>query len=346
MDMQFSLFFFGADSKETDPYRLLFESVRYAESSGFTAVWVPERHFTRFGGLYGSPSVTAAALAATTSTIGIRAGSVVLPLHHPLGIAEEWSMIDNISKGRVGIAAACGWHVNDFILAPSNYEERRQVMFETLDVVRRLWRGDAVSFVNGSGRAVEVRIFPSPVQVELPIWLTTSSEQGSRTAGKCGFNLLTSNYTHGYSLENLGRCLSIYREQCLLTHGTRGHVTLMLHTFVGHSSRSVEQVAVPAMERYLDANIELQQEQDSGTGVARGYANLQGRRREGLQMLAARRNAESDLSLVGVSRVCRRRIAVLERLGVDEIACLIDFGIPLEHAMSSLERLARIIKRA
>jgi len=79
---QFSLFFFSADSAERDrnKYELLLESAKFADAHGFTAVWTPERHFQRFGGLYGSPSVTGAALAVLTKRIATRAGSVVLPL--------------------------------------------------------------------------------------------------------------------------------------------------------------------------------------------------------------------------------------------------------------------------
>jgi natural product biosynthesis luciferase-like monooxygenase protein len=117
---QFSLLFFNADATEQrdDRYKLLFEAARFGDSHAFAAVWTPERHFQRFGGLYGSPSVTGAALAVLTWRIAIRAGSVVLPLQNALRVAEEWAMIDNMSDGRVAIAAASGWHVNDFVLSP------------------------------------------------------------------------------------------------------------------------------------------------------------------------------------------------------------------------------------
>jgi natural product biosynthesis luciferase-like monooxygenase protein len=138
-DVELSLFFFGGDSHHPDGYRLLLEAGRRADANGFTAAWVPERHFTRFGGLYGSASVSAAALAATTTRLAIRAGSVVVPLHHPLRVAEEWAMIDNISNGRVGIAAATGWHVNDFVLSPDAYANRRDAVFEKLTLIQRLW---------------------------------------------------------------------------------------------------------------------------------------------------------------------------------------------------------------
>jgi alkanesulfonate monooxygenase SsuD/methylene tetrahydromethanopterin reductase-like flavin-dependent oxidoreductase (luciferase family) len=67
--------------------------------------------------------VTGAAIAAVTSRIAIRAGSVVLPLNDPVLVAEEWSVVDNISGGRAGISFASGWHVDDFALAPQAYDD-------------------------------------------------------------------------------------------------------------------------------------------------------------------------------------------------------------------------------
>ena len=99
--MDFSLFYFANDSRESAGrrYELLIEGARFADENGFTAVWTPERHFHPFGGLYPNPAVTGAAVAAVTKRVQVRAGSVVSPLHHPLRIAEEWSVVDNLSGG-------------------------------------------------------------------------------------------------------------------------------------------------------------------------------------------------------------------------------------------------------
>ena len=102
--IDFSLFYFAADAAEAagGKYRLLLEGAKYADEHGFSAVWTPERHFHPFGGLYPNAALTGAAVAAVTRRIGIRAGSVVLPLHNPIRVAEEWSVVDNLSNGRVG----------------------------------------------------------------------------------------------------------------------------------------------------------------------------------------------------------------------------------------------------
>ena len=122
-----SLFYFSSDESTggAERYRLLTEGAVFADRHGFEAVWTPERHFHAFGGLYPNPAITSAAIAALTDRVKIRAGSLVLPLHHPVRAAEDWSLVDNLSNGRVGIAFASGWHPNDFVLAPAEPSRRQ-----------------------------------------------------------------------------------------------------------------------------------------------------------------------------------------------------------------------------
>src|SRR2546429_3112799 len=192
--MDFSLFYFANDSgiAEDDRYRLLLDGARFADEHGFQAVWTPERHFHPFGGTYPNPSVTSAAIAATTSRVRIRAGSVVAPLHHPVRIAEEWSVVDNISRGRVGVSFASGWHATDFALNPSAYADRRTLMYERVEQVRALWRGEPIDVVDGMGNPAKVRSYPPPVQAELPVWITSVGDvETFRSAGRIRAGLLT-----------------------------------------------------------------------------------------------------------------------------------------------------------
>ncbi|WP_334190496.1 amino acid adenylation domain-containing protein, partial [Noviherbaspirillum sp.] len=125
----FSLFYFGSDTYErTNKYRLYLDAARFADENEFEAVWTPERHFHEVGSLYPNPAILNAALATVTKRIHLRAGSVVLPLHNPIRVAEEWSVVDNLSRGRVGVSFATGWMPRDFVLAPGNYANRKEVM--------------------------------------------------------------------------------------------------------------------------------------------------------------------------------------------------------------------------
>jgi len=119
-DVRFSVMFFAATQNpmDGDKYRLVLESARFADRHGFASVWVPERHFTNMGSLYPNPAVLHAALARETRRVRLMAGSVVAPLHHPIRLAEEWAMVDNLSGGRVGLSLASGWNPDDFAFFP------------------------------------------------------------------------------------------------------------------------------------------------------------------------------------------------------------------------------------
>ena len=356
---QLSLFFFSADSAEEQggKYRLLLDSAKFADEHGFAAVWTPERHFQRFGGLYGSPSVTGAALAVLTKHVSIRAGSVVIPLQNPLRVAEEWAMIDNLSNGRVAIAAASGWHANDFVLSPDTYQNRYNDMYGKIATIQKLWRGEKVSLPNGMGVETEVNILPAPIQPELPIWLTGQSDDTFLNAGKLGFNVLTANFSLNHDLKELVRKSKIYRDAIQTHHGRRGHITLMAHTFVGENDDEIKTIAHPAMAEYLKVNIEMQKVHSDKTRDDQGslrrtswvkpeLSSFSDQETEIMVEFQVRNNLRSPLSFIGTFDHCAQQAERLSENGVDEIACLIDFGIGFNDVMASLRRLSRLLAKS
>jgi natural product biosynthesis luciferase-like monooxygenase protein len=348
--LSFSLFYFASDQGDGggDTYRLLLEGARFADRHGFEAVWTPERHFHSFGGLYPNPSVTAAAVAAVTERVKVRAGSVVLPLHSPIRVAEEWSVVDNLSRGRAGLSIASGWQPNDFVLKPENFANAKRVMVQEIETVRRLWRGEAVAFPGPVGGPVEVRILPRPVQPELPVWVTAAGNPETfRLAGEMGANILT--HLLGQSVEEVAEKIAVYR-QAWREHGHRGEgrVTLMLHTFVGDDEAAVREIVRGPMKEYLRSSVGLIK------GVAWSFPifkNRAGTMSED-ELLSSLSDEEMDALLdysferyyetSGLFGTPQRCIEIAERMraiGVDEIGCLIDFGVETETVLKSLERL-------
>jgi natural product biosynthesis luciferase-like monooxygenase protein/amino acid adenylation domain-containing protein/non-ribosomal peptide synthase protein (TIGR01720 family) len=342
----FSLFYFAADEATpgAERYRLLMEGARFADTHGFEAVWTPERHLHTFGGLYPSPALTSAAVAAVTQRVDIRAGSVVLPLHHPVRVAEEWSFVDNLSNGRVGISVAAGWHADDFVLAPDRYSERREEARRDLDLVRRLWRGDAVQLPNGTGATVEVHIRPSPLQRELPIWLTAAGNPDTfRDAGRMGAGVLT--HLLGQRWEELRERIDLYREAWREAgHPGEGHVTLMLHTFVGHDVERVRETVEGPLRRYLGSSADLMRGLGRTLGVDLDPKSVRPEDLDALVERAFTRFFESG-GLFGTPRSCREQIARIDALGVDEVACLIDFGVDTDTVLAHLPALDAVRQR-
>ncbi len=210
---ELSLFFFSGDESAFphDKYRLVIDATKFADSRGFAAVWTPERHFHRFGGLYPNPAVLGAALAAITKRIKIRAGSVIAPLQSPIRIAEEWALVDNLSHGRVAVAFATGFHPVDFMLSPDKFGARAKLTIEVVEAVQRYWRGEPLRGQTGAGEEAERVLFPRPVQAELPVWLTaTRSTETFIQAGRIGANVLTAMLR--INAEEMAEKIAAYRQ--------------------------------------------------------------------------------------------------------------------------------------
>lgn len=344
--IEFSLFYFASDDDEAakDKYRLLIEGAKFADRHRFSAVWTPERHFHAFGGLYPNPSVTGAAIATITERIQIRAGSIVLPLHNPIRVAEEWSVVDNLSQGRVGLSFASGWHADDFVFAPENFAGRRQVMARHIDTVRRLWRGEAVPFIGGAGNEVQVKILPRPVQRELPVWVTAfGTVETFQMAGEIGANMLT--HLLGQSVELVAEKIAIYRK-AWRDHGHRGkgHVSLMLHTFVGEDSDRVREIVRIPFCNYLKSSLDLLIGLAKGAGLEVDPKHITDENADALVTHAFNRYYET-CGLFGTPDTCLQMIDKLKAAGIDEIACLIDFGVDIDSVMESLVYL-NMVKEA
>lgn len=346
--MSFSLMFFGDQEFDGtgDKYRLLRETAKRADRNGFDAIWLPERHFTQFGCLYPSPAVLHAALARETSRISLRAGSVVMPLHHPVRVAEDWAVVDNLSNGRVELAFASGWHPNDFALAPDQYAERNEQMQSGLRQVRQLWRGEAINLRNGTGQTVPVRIYPTPIQPELKVWLTIAGSRGSFVqAGRDGFDVLT--HLFNQDVEQLAENILLYR-QTRQQHGWpegSGRVAVALHTFVAQTVDQVIQHAKEPYCEYLRTNLGLLK----NLAISRGSeAELEGLSATELdQMLSwAFDKFVGGRSLMGTPQTCQQLIHELLRIGVTEVACLLDFGPPTDTILEHFGQLETLVQQA
>jgi natural product biosynthesis luciferase-like monooxygenase protein len=340
--IDFGLFYFATEDEKSaanDKYRLLIEGAKFADQHGFRAIWTPERHFHSFGGLYPNPAVTSAALATITRQIQIRAGSVVLPLHHPLRVAEEWSVVDNLSKGRIGLSVASGWHDRDFALAPGNYAARKDVMWQSLETLRKLWRGEAIDVLGGSGTPASVKIFPQPIQKELPVWITAAGTPDTfRLAGEAGANVLT--HLLGQNLDELAQKIQLYRTARRERGLDDGCVTLALHTFIGDDLEAVREKVKGPFCDYLIKSLDLLK------GLTQGYSvgDLKKLAPDELRAVAEHAfNRYFDGSgLLGTPESCLPLLERLENMGVNEVACLIDFGVDADAVLKSLEGLARL----
>lgn len=346
--MQFSLYYFANQDTadhERGKYRLILESAQWADRNGFARLWTPERHFHSFGGLSPNPSILCAALAATTTRVQLCSGSVVLPLHDPIRVAEEWAVVDNLSDGRVGLGVACGWVPNDFVIGDRQeaFHRRKEVFEQSIATLRKLWRGEPHRVTNPQGEQIEIRTLPRPVQRDVPLWITVAGNPDTfRMAGRLGANVLT--HLLGQTLDGLGDKIAAYREAWREAgHAGRGTVTLMLHTFVGEDDDAVHEVVRAPMKRYLQGSLSLASAHICSVPFLQNAENID---------LAAVTPQDLDdvleasfekyfhmSGLFGSHGKCLDMVDKVEAIDVDEIACLIDYGVEPEVVLASLEHL-------
>jgi len=343
--MEFSLFYFASDNTKStdDKYELLMDGALFADQNKFKSIWIPERHFHSFGGQYPSPAVAAAAIAVRTSNVGIRTGSIVLPLHDPIQVAEEWSMIDHLSCGRVGLSFASGWHPNDFIFVPDNYDQRNDILKARIKEFKDIWSGKPCRRINGIGKEVEVVIRPDPKQSMPPIWITAAGNPETfRYAGEIGANVLT--HLLGQTKEELSKNIEIYKD-ALASNGHTHHagvVTLMLHTFLGDSLEFVQDTVSGPFKRYLKDSIGLMKPiaEEAGLDLKKDEETI---------IEIAYERFFNEAGLFGTPEGCLHKINELHSIGVDEIGCLVDFGvepkITLEH-LDHLKELSQLTKQS
>ncbi|GGW76507.1 non-ribosomal peptide synthetase [Streptomyces caelestis] len=340
----FSVYFFGdypqdAPAPRHGQYELLLEVARFADRHGFHALWMPERHFHSFGGLFPNPAVLAAALSRETERIRLNAGSVVLPLHDPIRVAEEWSMVDNLSGGRVGIGVASGWSSKDFAFFPDRFGRHKELMFEQLEEVRRFWRGEAVRRTTGDGEVADLRLFPRPVQEAPPLYTAVVGNPASyELAARHGLGIVTNLMTQ--SVEQLRDNIARYRS-ARARHGLdpdAGRVAVLLHTYLADDHDTARTEAYEPLSRYMRASLSL----FSGVTNSLGHSvDLAALSEDDLETVFRRAYGRycDQRALIGTVDSVRPVVDAVTAAGADEIVALVDFGVAPDELRSGLPRL-------
>ena len=154
-----------------DLYAQHLQQIAWAETIGYDDVWLTEHHFCDDGH---APSILplAAAVAATTKTIRIGTGVLLLPLHHAVRVAEDCATIDILSRGRFELGVGVGYRPQEFNGLGVSTRDRASLTDEGLEVIRRLWEGETLSFDGKHYQLDNIQLQPRPVQQPRPpLWV-------------------------------------------------------------------------------------------------------------------------------------------------------------------------------
>ena len=167
--MKFGVGLFSMQTHTENPishpeiYRQTLEQVKLAEQVNFHSAWISEHHFLQ-DGYCPSPIVAASAMASVTKRIKIGTGTLILPLHNPVRIAEDAAVIDNISDGRFILGVALGYRKEEFDGFGIAMNQRPSRMEEGIDVIVKSWTQDNFSYEGKRYRFNNLNVTPKPVQ--------------------------------------------------------------------------------------------------------------------------------------------------------------------------------------
>ena len=212
--MKFGLHFQLPCSPDQSPvqrYRDTLDQAAHAETLGFDSVWPVEQHFNPDLSIMPAPLLMLAALAERTRTLRLGIAIILLPLSHPLRVAEEIATLDVISNGRVEFGIGRGAVPNHFRAFGVPIAENRDRFVEGLEVIRQAWTSDRVSFHGRFFDIERVAVVPKPVQQpHPPIGVAVNSEETLAMTGRMGLPIYVASQVNPF--HRIKRFLPIYHD--------------------------------------------------------------------------------------------------------------------------------------
>jgi len=194
--MRFGWLTLGHSPSPADDYTAIQNLVTeacFAEATGFDGIWLTEHNFTGES-VYSDPIPFASVLAARTSRIRLGFAVIQLALRHPVRLATELALLDNLCDGRLDVGVGHGTNYNEyeFVGYGLRSDDSRERMEETLDVMLRAWTGEPLVHHGKFYQLSLPELRPVPRQrPHPPIWRAASSAGSIRECGRLGAPLMT-----------------------------------------------------------------------------------------------------------------------------------------------------------
>jgi len=220
-----------------------------AEAAGFDSIWLGEHHNNPV--LYPAPLIGLAAVASRTRRIRLGTGVLLLPLYHPVMVAEEGAMVDMISGGRLILGVGAGYAPEEFAAFGYSLKERGSRLEESASLLHRLWTEENVTHRGKHYQVDNATVAPRPVQrPRPPIWFGAWAEPAIRRAARLGEAWFVG---PSANLNEIAPCARLYQEACRETGKGEGEVALFRYVFVASSTKEAISVAggpfIQAFER-------------------------------------------------------------------------------------------------
>jgi len=326
--MKFGIFVFGDNHPDLGRsnqkfYQEVLTIGEWAEELGFDSFWLGEHHFYWYGTCV-SPPMVIAALAQRTKKIRLGPAVSVLPFHHPLIVAEEYAMADNLSGGRLNFAIGSGFSPVEYKLFGMSMEEARERYWEGFDVILKAWTQDEFSHRGKYYQIEDGSLFMKPLQRPLPpVWIAASSDETLARAGEMGFSIMGIPFVRSANIDEVKQKNELF----LQSYRRAGHkqapeIIVALHVYLHPSEEAAVESARPHFQRIVDY---LTKYRRPGAKTP----DFDTIRKERLAVFA---NPEQACAI----------FREYEKTGVSHVICMINFGgVPIPDVRRTLELMSK-----
>jgi natural product biosynthesis luciferase-like monooxygenase protein len=328
------------DGESPELYSHWLEQIDAAEGLGFHSMWTTEHHFRYFGGMLPNPQLLLTAAAQRTQRMRLGSAVTLLPMHHPVRIAEDFAMLDLLSDGRLNFGAGRGMHPLEYLTFDADWNTAQLRLPEALDIVVRGWTSGEFEWNGEHYRYPKINVYPKPLQKpHPPIYVTANRDPESfQMIGRRGYNLMTLPWVATNELQRTR--VEIY----LAALRENGHtveskdIFVMYPAYVGDTDARARAEVLDHWYRWrifaLDA---LNLHPSKGEPYQKTFGHLDYDR-----MIAESRG------VFGGPETCARILKrIVEAVGATHIGLTFHFGgLSQDKVLKSMERFARFVMPA
>jgi natural product biosynthesis luciferase-like monooxygenase protein len=343
--VRFGLNFFPSfrldDMSTAEYFSLAMKLSERADALGYSSIKTVEHYFHDYGGHSPNPVVLLSAIAARTRRIRLITGAVIPAFNHPIKLAGELAMLDNISNGRLDAGFGRAFIPKEFDVFGVSMDESRRRFEEGIDIITRLWTEERVSHEGRFHKFHDVRLMPRPVQEpHPPIWIAAvATKESFIWAGRHGYHIMIVPFAS--NLELVRELVQSYRD------GWRegGHpagaeqIQSSLHCYVAETHREAIEGFRRPVERYIEVFAEaVRSWTDKQSSQYAGYGKLV----DAISSLTGEKMIDSHTALVGTPAEVIEQIEFnRDLIGEHEPSMQINFGgIGEREAFRTLELFA------
>ena len=344
--MKFGYYFLNTyvpelDGESSELYSHWLEQIDAAEALGFDSLWATEHHFRYFGGMLPNPQLLLTAAAQRTKRMRLGAAVCLLPMHHPLQVAEDFAMLDLLSNGRVNFGAGRGMHPLEYATFNADWSTAQLRLPEALDVVVRAWTEGEFEWSGEHYHYPKLNVYPKPYQKpHPPIYVTANRDPESfQMIGRRGYNLMTLPWVATNELQRT-RMQTYFDALRESGHAVESKdIFVMYPAYVGDSDAQARAEVIEHWSRWQRVFAPEAMNLDPSKGEA--YQRV-------VNHLDYDAMASDNRGVFGGPETCARILKqIIEVVGTTHIGLTFHFGgLSQDKVLKSMERFARLVMPA